>query len=158
MSRLVLKMTITVPRTPWLTHFDPKRTAFSRIRNKLQSIACSWRKLRTSEYKPQSQQPTSEDDFDPIQHVTWHSATIEVLYGILMSSRVNLLLVFVPVGLACYFVDAGPLATFVLNSMAIIPLSSLLTDSTERIAAHSGDTLGALLNITLGNLVELILL
>ncbi|KAH6951818.1 hypothetical protein DER45DRAFT_492813 [Fusarium avenaceum] len=52
----------------------------------------------------------------------------------------------------------GPLLTFTCNAIAIVPLSALLTDSTEVIAAKAGDTIGALLNITFGNLVELILL
>lgn len=39
-----------------------------------------------------------------------------------------------------------------------VPLSSLLTEATERIAAEAGDTIGALLNISFGNLVELMLL
>ncbi|KAF4988121.1 hypothetical protein FGRMN_9951 [Fusarium graminum] len=44
------------------------------------------------------------------------------------------------------------------KAQAIVPLSALLTDATEIIAAKAGDTIGALLNITFGNLVELILL
>ncbi|RKK31034.1 hypothetical protein BFJ63_vAg12669 [Fusarium oxysporum f. sp. narcissi] len=47
--------------------------------------------------------------------------------------------------------------TFTCNTIAIVPLSALLTDATEVIAAKAGDTIGALLNITFGNLVELIL-
>lgn len=110
------------------------------------------------EYISVARSSVIEDDPTSIQDVTWYNAIIDVLYGILTSSRVNLLLAFVPIGLACYFIEAGPLLTFILNGIAIVPLSALLTNATERIAAHSGDTLGALLNITLGNLVELILL
>ena len=54
--------------------------------------------------------------------------------------------------------EASPLLVFICNAIAIVPLSSLLTDATEAIAARAGDTVGALLNITFGNLVELILL
>ena len=82
----------------------------------------------------------------------------DVLCGICISSPVSPLLVFVPIGLCCYVVEMDPVPTFILNGVAIVPLSALLTSTTERIAAHSGATLGALLNITLGNLVELVLL
>ncbi|KAI8967281.1 calcium/proton exchanger [Mycotypha africana] len=46
---------------------------------------------------------------------------------------------------------------FTLNFIAIIPLAKLLGFSTEEIALRSGSTIGALLNATFGNAVELIL-
>jgi len=70
----------------------------------------------------------------------------------------NGLLVFVAAGVVSYLLEANPLLVFICNAIAIIPLSALLTDATEEIAARAGDTIGALLNITFGNLVELILL
>lgn len=78
--------------------------------------------------------------------------------AMLFSSWLNSLLVFVPIGLGTYLMDMSPLLTFSCNAIAIVPLSALLTDATERIASDAGDTIGALLNITLGNLVELIIL
>ncbi|KAJ6442198.1 vacuolar calcium ion transporter [Purpureocillium lavendulum] len=79
------------------------------------------------------------------------------LRDIIFSSWLNVLLVFLPVALLSVHVRQSPLFVFASNSIAIVPLSVLLTDATERIAAHAGDTIGALLNISLGNLVELIL-
>jgi Ca2+:H+ antiporter len=76
----------------------------------------------------------------------------------LVASKLNWLLIFVPVGLAAHSYEVSPLVTFITNAIAIIPLSVMLTDATERIATEAGDTIGALLNITLGNLVELIIL
>jgi len=74
------------------------------------------------------------------------------------SSWVNGLLIFVPLGIASYMLHLSPILVFVLNGVAIIPLSALLTDATEKISSDAGDTVGALLNISLGNLVELIIL
>lgn len=76
----------------------------------------------------------------------------------LFGSWLNLLLVFVPAGVLVYLQGAHQIAVFALNAVAVVPLSSLLTDATERISMHAGDTVGALVNISLGNLVELILL
>lgn len=45
---------------------------------------------------------------------------------------------------------------FVLSVFAIIPLAALLSVATESVAAKTGDSVGALLNATLGNLTELI--
>ncbi|KAH7233617.1 hypothetical protein BKA59DRAFT_408557 [Fusarium tricinctum] len=75
-----------------------------------------------------------------------------------VASRLNWLLIFVPIGLAAHSFEINPLAIFMTNAIAIVPLSVMLTEATERIAADAGDTIGALLNITLGNLVELIIL
>jgi Ca2+:H+ antiporter len=76
----------------------------------------------------------------------------------LLSTWLNWLLVFVPIGLLAYILKLNPIVVFVTNVIAIVPLSALLTEATEKIAKDAGDTIGALLNISLGNLVELILL
>jgi Ca2+:H+ antiporter len=46
---------------------------------------------------------------------------------------------------------------FVLSVLAIVPLASLLSHATESVAAKTGDTVGGLLNSTLGNLTELVI-
>jgi Ca2+:H+ antiporter len=46
---------------------------------------------------------------------------------------------------------------FVLSILAIVPLAGLLSHSTESVAAKTGDTVGGLLNATLGNLTELVI-
>jgi Ca2+:H+ antiporter len=68
------------------------------------------------------------------------------------------LLVFVPAGIATYFTHVSPPVVFTCNALAIIPLSGLMTYATENIAQASGDTIGALVNITFGNMVEVIML
>src|SRR6185503_17010683 len=47
-------------------------------------------------------------------------------------------------------------ALFVLSVFSIVPLAVLISLSTESVAAKTGDTIGGLLNATLGNLTELI--
>ena len=46
---------------------------------------------------------------------------------------------------------------FVLSVLAIVPLAALLSRATESVAAKTGDTVGGLLNATLGNLTELVI-
>ena len=46
---------------------------------------------------------------------------------------------------------------FVLSILAIVPLAALFSRATEAVAAKTGDTVGGLLNATLGNLTELII-
>lgn len=74
----------------------------------------------------------------------------------LLSSPVNYLLVFVPLGLLSGGLDWGSNATFWLNFLAIVPLASVLAYATEELAEHTGETIGGLLNATFGNAVELI--
>lgn len=67
------------------------------------------------------------------------------------------LLLFAPVAIALEFLHAPAIATFAAAALAIIPLSGLLGEATEQLAAHTGPTVGGLLNATLGNLAELII-
>ena len=68
------------------------------------------------------------------------------------------LLVFVPALFAAesFAPDAHTLL-FVLSVLAIVPLAGLLSHATESVAAKTGDTVGGLLNSTLGNLTELVI-
>ncbi|KKK13312.1 hypothetical protein AOCH_003032 [Aspergillus ochraceoroseus] len=75
----------------------------------------------------------------------------------LCHSWVNVLLVFVPIGIAVEAVGLNPAVVFAMNAVAIIPLAGLLSHATESVASRLGDTVGALLNVTFGNAVELII-
>ena len=68
------------------------------------------------------------------------------------------LLAFVPVVFAAQKLkpEAHTLL-FVLSVLAIVPLAALLSHATESVAAKTGDTVGGLLNATLGNLTELVI-
>jgi Ca2+:H+ antiporter len=84
---------------------------------------------------------------------------------IISSSWINWLLIFVPIGIAFGIMtkvkgEASPISpnvVFAMNAIAIIPLAYLLCFATESVAAKLGDTMGALLNVTFGNAVELII-
>jgi Ca2+:H+ antiporter len=76
----------------------------------------------------------------------------------LFHSWVNILLIFVPIGIASEVAHLNPAIVFAMNSIAIIPLAGLLSHATESVATRLGDTLGALLNVSFGNAVELIIL
>ena len=96
----------------------------------------------------------------PWQHenplVSWPGYFALKTWQTLASNYVNVLLVFVPLGIISGAVGWSPTATFILNFLAIIPLASLLSFATEELAVKLGQTLGGLLNATFGNAVELI--
>lgn len=68
------------------------------------------------------------------------------------------LLIFVPVVFLCHRLkpEAHTLL-FGLSILAIVPLAGLLSHATESVASKTGDTVGGLLNATLGNLTELVI-
>jgi Ca2+:H+ antiporter len=68
------------------------------------------------------------------------------------------LLALVPVALvAAKIAPAAHTLLFVLSVLAIVPLAALLGHATESVAQKTGDTVGGLLNATLGNLTELVI-
>jgi len=75
---------------------------------------------------------------------------------VLKSSYINILLIFVPVGIIAGALDLPPGAIFVLNFLAIVPLAALLSFATEELSEAVGPHIGGLLNATFGNAVELI--
>lgn len=91
--------------------------------------------------------------------------------NIILSSPLNILLVCIPISWALYFAldrgtgEPGPqcqahsknnVAILVTSFLGIMPLAQLLSYGTEEVALRVGQTLGGLINATLGNAVELI--
>jgi hypothetical protein len=72
------------------------------------------------------------------------------LRATVFNSWINLLLIAAPAGIAVHFVNISPVAVFVINFIAIIPLAALLSYATEEIAIRASDTVGSLLNATFG--------
>jgi Ca2+:H+ antiporter len=102
---------------------------------------------------PQHGQPVEEEKPKPSRGARF----MKNVKAPLFHSWVNTLLVFVPVGIAVHFANVDPNVVFALNAVAIIPLAGLLTFATESVAYRLGPTLGALLNVSFGNAVELII-
>lgn len=69
----------------------------------------------------------------------------------------NLLLAFVPLGIAARYTGYNSAIVFSLNFIAIIPLASILGAATEALSTHTGQLIGGLLNATFGNAVEMIM-
>lgn len=88
--------------------------------------------------------------------IRYPSSVVYTTWKTLKTNYVNVLLVFVPIGIISGVAGWSPVLQFVLNFIAIIPLASLLAFATEELAIPLGQTLGGLLNATFGNAVELI--
>ena len=69
----------------------------------------------------------------------------------------RILLLAVPAALWAHYSGQGPLTVFLLSCAGVIPLAGFMGDATEHLAAHTGPTVGGLLNATFGNAAELII-
>ncbi|KAK4111294.1 Calcium/proton exchanger [Canariomyces notabilis] len=88
--------------------------------------------------------------------VRWPAYLWNVTKVTLLSSWINILLIFVPFGIIAGMLKWSAAWVFTLNFLAIIPLAAVLSFATEEIAHRLGETLGGLVNATFGNAVELI--
>ncbi|GAA6011543.1 hypothetical protein JCM10207_002653 [Rhodosporidiobolus poonsookiae] len=94
--------------------------------------------------------------FTPETPVGKEPSVVQSLKAIVFASWLNLLLLLLIPGWVCHFTHQNDTLVFILTFLTIIPLAKLLGFGTEEIALRVGQTLGGLLNATLGNAVELI--
>jgi Ca2+:H+ antiporter len=87
---------------------------------------------------------------------SWPAHALHLTWATLARDYVNVLLVFVPLGIIAGALHWDSTVVFTLNFLAIVPLASLLSFATEELAATLGQALGGLMNATFGNAVELI--
>ena len=102
---------------------------------------------------PANSRPLWKDDRP---YVRWPASFFRTTWATIASNYVNVLLVFVPLGIIAGILRWNPTAVFILNFLAIIPLAALLSFATEELSVKLGQTLGGLMNATFGNAVELI--
>ncbi|KIW99909.1 calcium/proton exchanger [Rhinocladiella mackenziei CBS 650.93] len=88
---------------------------------------------------------------DKRQYTAWGQ-----IRATLFNSWINILLIASPAGIAVYYAHVDPVAVFVINFIAIVPLAAMLSYATEEIALRTGEVMGGLLNASFGNAVELI--
>lgn len=71
---------------------------------------------------------------------------------------IDLLVVFVPFSLLLHYAfHTAPVWVFLTASVAIVPAADWVRRATEQIGGHLGPAIGGLLNVTFGNVPELIL-
>lgn len=80
----------------------------------------------------------------------------ESIITIIKASRLNALLIFIPLSWIFHYVKLSNTLVFVFSFMAVVPLAKLLDFATDDLSLRLGQTLASLLNTTLGNAVDLI--
>lgn len=93
-----------------------------------------------------------------MQQQTEHSHASRSAVHDVLHNKLSLLLVLVPLTvIAEFFFREHRTFIFFLSALSLIPLAHMLSESTENISAHTGPTIGALLNVTFGNAGELLI-
>ena len=77
---------------------------------------------------------------------------------ILQSKTILIVLVLVSLSVLLNYLNAGNIYIFLSSAVLLIFISKLIGTATEELAKHAGNTFGALVNLTFGNLTELIIL
>ena len=72
-------------------------------------------------------------------------------------TKLNWLLLSVPIAAWLSLSQADPSTAFVFSMIAIMPLAFLMGHATEEISLRTGESVGGLLNATFGNAVEIII-
>ncbi|CAG8591023.1 6935_t:CDS:2, partial [Gigaspora margarita] len=98
-----------------------------------------------------------DDPSEPNEPIYKPPTIAQSLNAALYSSKLNVLLIFVPFGFLAYVLKWNSAVIFILNFIALIPLANLLGYITEDLANWCGQTVGGLLNATFGNAEELII-
>lgn len=111
---------------------------------------------RDEEATPNGSSPSNENDnlLGRSNHKVAGAWSITTAF--LRRNYCNYLLPIVPAAIIVGALKPNPVVVFIFNFLAIVPLASLLSDATEELAEHVGQTLGGLLNATFGNATELI--
>ena len=108
-------------------------------------------KVKTLEHQSSESSSSTDISPQPIADATMTTAPIDLetrpeptvregLMAIVKSSWINVLVVFIPIGIASHFVWS-PTVTFILNFIAIVPLAKLLGFATEDIALRTGEVI-----------------
>ena len=158
-----------IPVTNLSTHADPHGPLSTAVPSHRRTISANTANNHVADKTPSELPPPAPPPLDaehgaasssiesekkPNILIRFYEACKEILF----SSWLNVLLVFVPVGIAIQIAGVNKSIVFAINAIAIIPLAGLLSHATESVASDLGDTIGALMNITFGNAVELIIL
>jgi Ca2+:H+ antiporter len=72
-------------------------------------------------------------------------------------SPINFMLVFIPISWVLHYTHQNPTLIFIFSGLGIMPLAALLGLGTEQIALSTKQSVGGLLNASLGNLIEMII-
>ncbi|EDN93510.1 hypothetical protein SS1G_09377 [Sclerotinia sclerotiorum 1980 UF-70] len=95
-----------------------------------------------------------------IEHQRSHAPSsvhlVKQIVAIFCSSWLSVLLPFIPAGFASNYTNSPPILNFILNFFAIFPSASIVDMAMDEVMLHFGNTIGVLMYMTFGNIVQLV--
>ena len=84
-----------------------------------------------------------------VSHLTVQREIKNLFFANVYFAWINVLLLLVPVGFALNYAKRSPIAIFVVNFFAIIPVAEVLNFATNEVTKFLGDVLSGLLSMSL---------
>ena len=95
--------------------------------------------------------------FTPTKTIGPAPAYARSIRNVFSFSPLIILLVFIPISWTLHWTHQSAVSLFTTSALAIIPLAALLGFGTEQVAIRTSSAVAGFLNVSLGNLVELII-
>jgi len=96
---------------------------------------------------PKQNQPVLRDGYGPY---------LQRSLSEIFLTKLNILMLLVPFSFMSHYLEWGDGATFIITLLALIPLAERISFVTEDFAKYANDTIGGLMNATMGNVTEMI--
>lgn len=105
---------------------------------------------------PQGEEQNQRRVWPSVMRYGWKAYMVRSLRGIFLTSKLNILLLCLPVALVCKAGSFGDAPVFVFSLLALCPLAERISYVTDEMAKYTNQTIGGLLSATMGNMTELI--
>lgn len=86
----------------------------------------------------------------------WHSSIVHVARHTMFRGYMNILFLFVPLGIAADMFAWAPGFVFTFNLLAILPLAKLLNFTLKKLSTGMNPLLGGIFNVVFSNAILLI--
>ena len=106
------------------------------------------------EEKEQSE--VKADEWPSVLADGWRAYWLRTLHDVFLTSKMNILLLCIPVAVIVDLVHAPPPVIFVFSLLSLCPLAERIAFVTDEMAKYTNDTFGGLMSATMGNVTELI--
>ena len=110
----------------------------------------------SSDVRPTTKRDRLRALFTPAHPIGPRPSHRQSLIATLKYTPLNIFLLCVPISWALHYTHQSPTPIFIMSALGILPLAALLGLGTEQVALRTSQSVGGLLNATLGNVVELI--
>lgn len=100
--------------------------------------------------------PRAPREWPSVLRDGWRTYLVRSCHEVFLSTKLNFLLLAVPLAIIARLAGLGPGYVFVLSLLGLCPLAERISFVTDEMSLYTNDTVGGLLSATMGNITELI--